>query len=404
MAKRYYPNISSKIKSHNDSLKADDIYEILMETIRRDAVNYHGFAIVSERKLAEDLKVDRSVIHRIYEQLKKIGLLERNINGRRYFVCPVRNNRSATFPCIGIVLPMNCSEYFAISGSYHSRQMIYNGIVDRATELEFSTIPLLLPDINAAEDEIKKYLSVTLPRVDGIIHLGDRGKDVYDNCLAKMLEHWEVPQVFVSSWTEFKNIGSVQSNIGLAVNTLSHYLKEFGHKKVGLISSFMKRNKSLCHYTIEDMSGLKVYLSSAGMDVRDEWMLNGIPHGVNVREALWNWFNKLITQPEFPTVFLCKRDIIALELMQQIQKCGYDIPKDFSVIGMQNIKDSENSSPPLTTLRQPMYESGVHAVNMIFDFIQNGVENCETVKKLPMTLVERNSVGCCSHFDLSLAL
>jgi DNA-binding LacI/PurR family transcriptional regulator len=404
MAKRYYPEISNRTKSQNALLKADALFKTLTEIIKRDAVNYYGVAIVSERQLAKDLNIDRSVVHRTYEQLRKAGLLERNAGSKRYIIRPALNSPNMIYPCIGIVLPMSCSEYLATPGSHQRRQLIYNAIVDRAAELKFGTIPLQLPQKNTPLEDIQKFLSTTLPRVNGIIHLGDRGGDEHDISLEKMLEHEEIPQVFISSWTDYEHIGSVQSDIASAVNAVSHYLKEFGHKKIGLVSLFKKRKNAPCHYTMEDMSELKPYLNSAGMETRDEWMFNGISNEVGIREALRGWFNKLIEQPEYPTVFLCKRDLIALELISQIKESGYNVPGDFSVVGMQDIKEAETSDPPLTTLRQPMYDSGFYAVNMLFDFIQHGAKKCVRLKKLPMTLIARNSVSSCHNFNFSIAM
>lgn len=404
MVKRYYPDISNIIKSQNTLLTANVLYEILTETIRRDAINYYGVAIVAERQLAGDLNIDRSTIHRIYEQLRETGLLERRPGSRRYLVSPVSRPQSLVYPCIGIVLPMSCSEYLATPSSHQRRQIIYTGIVDRAAELEFGTIPLKLPDKNASIQDIQKYLSTTLPRLSGIIHLGDRGRDEHDIPLEKMLEHQEVPQVFISSWTDHEYIGAIQNDIASAANAVAHYLKEFGHKKIGLVSTYKKRHNSSCHYTIEDMSELRPYLSAAGMEIRNEWMLNGIPLEKDTGKALLEWFNRLMKQPEYPTAFLCKQDITALELMSQIQGAGYDVPGDFSIVGMQDVREAETANPSLTTLRQPMYDSGVYAVNMLFDFIQHGAENCVRRKELPMTLIARNSVANCNYYRRAPAL
>jgi signal transduction histidine kinase/DNA-binding LacI/PurR family transcriptional regulator/ActR/RegA family two-component response regulator len=85
-------------------------------------------------------------------------------------------------------------------------------------------------------------------------------------------------------------------------------------------------------------------------------------------------------------------DVMALAAMEVIQLHGFDVPHDISIIGFDDVVDANVSNPPLTTIRQPMYEIGKRAVEFLITILEGGqVPDCET---MPTTLVKRMSCGC----------
>jgi len=72
---------------------------------------------------------------------------------------------------------------------------------------------------------------------------------------------------------------------------------------------------------------------------------------------------KKILQNRKPEVILCSNDIIALRTVRCLKKWGYSIPRDISVVGFDDIAQSEVAS--LSTLRVQKYEMGYHAVLIV---------------------------------------
>jgi PAS domain S-box-containing protein len=73
---------------------------------------------------------------------------------------------------------------------------------------------------------------------------------------------------------------------------------------------------------------------------------------------------------------------------------GKYIPKDIAVTGFDDIANSQFSTPPLSTVRQPRFEMGKQAFDLLWAHIQSGDEIAETV--LPTEMVRRQSCGCLS--------
>ena len=95
-------------------------------------------------------------------------------------------------------------------------------------------------------------------------------------------------------------------------------------------------------------------------------------------------------------------DSMALAAMEVIQAHGIDVPDDVAVIGYDDVIDANISNPPLTTVRQPMYEIGKRAVEFLITILEGGeVPNREM---MPTTLVQRLSCACEPEpkFDTSL--
>ena len=75
---------------------------------------------------------------------------------------------------------------------------------------------------------------------------------------------------------------------------------------------------------------------------------------------------------------------------------GYDIPRDFSVTGFDDVPQASFISPSLTTIRQPRTAIGKHAMALLLELLSDGRPG-ETEILLRPDLVVRNSVAAPSR-------
>ena len=85
-------------------------------------------------------------------------------------------------------------------------------------------------------------------------------------------------------------------------------------------------------------------------------------------------------------------DGMALGAIEELKKRGYEVPKDFLVTGFDNNFESKFSSPPLTTVKQPVYEQGRKAMETIISIVKKN-ENPDNIT-LSTELIIRKSCGC----------
>lgn len=83
-------------------------------------------------------------------------------------------------------------------------------------------------------------------------------------------------------------------------------------------------------------------------------------------------------------------DVIAAAVLQEAVRRNVRVPEELQVIGYDGIELGEMTSPPLTTISQPIYEMGRLATERLLDLI----EKKDTATKeilLPVTLTERQT-------------
>jgi len=81
--------------------------------------------------------------------------------------------------------------------------------------------------------------------------------------------------------------------------------------------------------------------------------------------------SKLEEMPSMPEVYFCGNDWTAIQLMHAIRYCGYSIPDDVAVIGFDDISESANTIPALTTIDTPKEYLGAAAANCLVERIAN---------------------------------
>jgi diguanylate cyclase (GGDEF)-like protein len=91
-------------------------------------------------------------------------------------------------------------------------------------------------------------------------------------------------------------------------------------------------------------------------------------------------------------VIVCANDHMALGAILELTHKGVDIPEKIAVTGFDDDNKALAALPPLTTVRQPIYEIGCESARMILEWIRSGTrpEN----RQLPTRLVIRQSCGC----------
>jgi len=72
-----------------------------------------------------------------------------------------------------------------------------------------------------------------------------------------------------------------------------------------------------------------------------------------------------------PTALFIAHDYIACQVMNFAMRAGVKIPGELAVVGRDDIPEAANHLVPLTTLRQPRYEQGRIACDLLLDMIDH---------------------------------
>lgn len=81
---------------------------------------------------------------------------------------------------------------------------------------------------------------------------------------------------------------------------------------------------------------------------------------------------RLLLDGEPLTAIFCANDLIALGAIRLAREIGLAVPDDLSVVGFNNIPQSELFDPPLTTVHVPQEEMGLLAAALLIDQLEGG--------------------------------
>ena len=129
-------------------------------------------------------------------------------------------------------------------------------------------------------------------------------------------------------------------------------------------------------------------LAGAGLTVDPRLILDGDGTTESGRAAAEHMFVRDV----LPTAFLCVNDATALGVIIALSARKYDLPRDFSVMGFDDISFASFVTPSLTTMKQPRLKIGEEAMDLLLALLAGETPSQNEVL-LRAELIVRNSVS-----------
>ena len=83
-------------------------------------------------------------------------------------------------------------------------------------------------------------------------------------------------------------------------------------------------------------------------------------------------------------------DTMALGALRAVRERGLSVPGNVAVVGFDGFERSQNSVPPLTTIRQPVSDTAARAVEMLLGLVSDSLLSPAS-DVLPVELLVRES-------------
>lgn len=101
---------------------------------------------------------------------------------------------------------------------------------------------------------------------------------------------------------------------------------------------------------------------------------------------------QLLTLRPLPDAIFCANDTTALSIIMSLRNTPYRVPGDIAVVGFSNEPFSELVTPSISTIKQPGYEMGLKAAELLIDEINGKISSSEyQTYKMPTELIIRES-------------
>lgn len=120
---------------------------------------------------------------------------------------------------------------------------------------------------------------------------------------------------------------------------------------------------------------------------------NPVTYGSFEMSAGETYFEEVYkSKTELPDAFVCANDNIAAGLIKKAQEYGYNIPRDFSVTGFDNLDKSICFNPQITTVAHQREELSFQTMKMIDDIISG--KEVEKKRFVEPVISYTESCGC----------
>ena len=249
-----------------------------------------------------------------------------------------------------------------------------------AEEIERSGYSLILYTTSGGEDSEREFMSQVVPAgaVDGLALVIPLGMLEYIERLAK----GGLPIVVVDDRGHYPDLPTVATTNIEGGRSATLHLIERGRRRIAMLNG--PRDFGCNRDRLE---GYKSALQKAGLQFDPKLVVDSDfkeSGGASAMAAL------LAADPKLDAVFVAN-DVMAFGAMRAIRNAGRRVPDDVAVVGFDDIPASAMTHPPLSTVRQPLYEMGRTAASMVMAAVRG--ESITKRIELPTSLVIRESSG-----------
>ncbi len=234
--------------------------------------------------------------------------------------------------------------------------MMYQEVNKRAVSRGCFTLLETITRENVLENKLP--LLVQEKKVDGLVVLGDTNRSYMQHIEAEA----GVPVVCMDFYNDIAGLDTVISNSFYGTYALTNYLLEMGHRKIAYVGTVGMTNSITDRYL-----GYTKSLLEHGIPLRDDYVIDDRDTSTGRMDL--ELFYRL--PEDMPTAFVCNCDLAASYLIRKLEREGYRIPQDISVVGFDNYLVPGLCDIGITTYEVDIAEMARRVVHKIVRKIAN---------------------------------
>ena len=261
---------------------------------------------------------------------------------------------------IAVICPELNSDY------YNAFITILNGEIERQGGLMTVSVTNFSKE---KEAELFSYYS-SYCKADGIILISS---------ISKLENPLLIPAVAIGTREEHDHVDSIHDDFMGAITDAVRYLKTNGHSRIGFAGEALTKEKE---------RKVQAALRAAGIPVRKEWFYVGKER---FEQAGITAASIFLSQKERPTAILTGYDYIAIGLIKHLSDSGIRVPKDVSVIGMDDIAVAPFLETSLSSIRTHTDEACRIAVELIMKKLDNQYYSIRQDITIPCDFIPRGT-------------
>jgi LacI family transcriptional regulator len=140
-------------------------------------------------------------------------------------------------------------------------------------------------------------------------------------------------------------------------------------------------------YGVRRTAGFRSAMQAAKRQVPSEFLVRGDW----TRRGGYAAMRTLMDLPKPPDAVFCANDMMAIGALDVAHELGLEVPEDLAVIGFDDVDAATIVTPPLTTVRNPAYEAGRTAGDLLLSRMTGRYSGAGRTVVLPCPLVVRGT-------------
>lgn len=306
-----------------------------------DVAELSGYSIATvSRVINGSDKVTASTRESVEKAMKSLGYLPSRVARRL-------RQKGGLRHLLGVILPN-------IQNPFNAE--IARGIEDIAYANRFAVI---LCNSDDKYEKEKFYLDVMRAEsVDGVILPPNQ------ESAAAVLEVIEtgMPVVLVDRAIRGVQVDTVEVDNVIGAKAATDHLIQLGHTRIAMIAGPDSISNSR-----QRKRGFEKAFKNANLPIDPELVRTGDYTQDTGRKLAAD----LLDLPSRPTAIFASNNFMALGALAAIHKRNLRIPEDVALIGFDDLPWAETLDPPLSVIRQPAYEVGQTAAQLLLDRLSN---------------------------------
>ncbi len=276
------------------------------------------------RVLSKSPYISAETIKRVLTAVEELKY-HRNVHARRLAV-----GKSDLF---GLVISEIANPFFA---------EIIRGFQSAAWERDFDVLLLNTEYNERRRDSVVSKLIESDVRGVAIIT-----SSIHDD-VVPALTHEGIGIVFCSHMPASRLVSSVAIDYERGILEAVEHVASLGHQRAAVIAG-PEKNRTAATIKQALVRGLK----RRGLDPEP------VAHSHYHFDAGSSAVREILAAKRAPTVIFCGSDLIAMGAMLALETAGLSVPKDISVVGIDDISFAFLARPPLTTISVPREQLGL---------------------------------------------
>ena len=143
---------------------------------------------------------------------------------------------------------------------------------------------------------------------------------------------------------------------------MTQHLLSLGHRHIALLVE-----KASFQFVASFCGGWRRAYFENNLPFDESWIV----HTPNTAEGGHDKAREMLLAPDVPDAFFCASNEMAFGVLRAARELGIAVPGQLAIVGFTDSPVATLSEPPLTTIRQPVYDMAEKTVSVLLDRIRD---------------------------------